>query len=701
MFGIMSRLPKRLRRLRRSMLGGLQSFLPPYLFSNNEPGAWYDADDLTDAKLAYRRNLLTWTESFDNAAWSKDSTTVTANSIAAPDGTTTADSILETATTNVHRVEETITITAGTTNCLSYYVRANGRTFVTISINAVSTATDWAAAKFDLTLGTVASTSSGGNGLVTASGITNVGFGWFWCYVSGTVSTATLIYPILGIATDGTTYSAGQRGCETYAGDIAKGIYIWGAQLELGTTATAYQKVTDWNTEFLAAFPSHALYQDAAGTLAVKTMEDPMGLVLDKKNGLVLGPELVTNGDFSSATGWTAGAGWTISGGVANSAGGVGTNLTPIVSINAKVGATYLIVYDLVSKSGGNCIFAFGGINGASHSTPGTYREVITATSTGVFTMYSGTFTGSIDNISVREIPGTHLVQPTSGNRPTWTRRVNILNATATLATQTATTIAAQYKLSFTGAGSIALSGTATGTITAGTTLVTCTAGTLTLTVTGAVTLADMRLSSDVATPAYQAVVSATSYDYTGFPSKIKHNGTNSFLYTASTMDLSATDKVTVFAGVQKLSDGSTQVIHEFSSNWTTNAGSFICYTNTDGATSHNYAFGSKGSAAANSNQVSISGTYTAPISDVVSSANDIAGDLTTLRVNGVAQTASTGDKGTGNFGNYTLYVGARAGASLWFNGAWTQLIIRGALTSDAQVAQAERFVATKTGVTL
>ena len=72
MFGIMSRLPKRLRRLRRSMLGRLQSFLPPYLFANNEPGAWYDADDLTDAKLAYRRNLQTqksWRNASTTGIW--------------------------------------------------------------------------------------------------------------------------------------------------------------------------------------------------------------------------------------------------------------------------------------------------------------------------------------------------------------------------------------------------------------------------------------------------------------------------------------------------------------------------------------------------------------------------------------------------------------------------------------------------------
>ena len=38
-------------------------------------------------------NLLTFSESFDNSAWNKATTTVTANSLTAPDGTTTADLI--------------------------------------------------------------------------------------------------------------------------------------------------------------------------------------------------------------------------------------------------------------------------------------------------------------------------------------------------------------------------------------------------------------------------------------------------------------------------------------------------------------------------------------------------------------------------------------------------------------------------------
>lgn len=40
------------------------------------------------------------------------------------------------------------------------------------------------------------------------------------------------------------------------------------------------------------------LYQDAVGTTPVTTAGQPVGLVLDKSRGLVLGSELVTNGDF-------------------------------------------------------------------------------------------------------------------------------------------------------------------------------------------------------------------------------------------------------------------------------------------------------------------------------------------------------------------------------------------------------------------
>ena len=458
-------------------------------------------------------------------------------------------------------------------------------------------------------------------------------------------------------------------------------------------TPTPYQKITDWNTEFLAAFPSHALYQDSAGTLAVKALEDPVGLVLDKKNGLVLGAELVVNGDFSNGdTGWNkTDASITISGGACHFAATPAVN-TLNQSITVSGTKSFLVTFTISNYVAGAVRFdnsVVGAVSG-DISGNGEKRVFFTSSTCLIYFEARGTSTFDLDNISVREIPGTHLLQSTSGNRPTWTRRVNILNATATLSIQTATTIAAQYKLSFTGAGSIALSGTATGTITAGTTLVTCTAGTLTLTVTGAVTLADMRLSSDVATPTYQAVRSATDYDYVGFPSKIKHNGTNSFLYTASTMNLSATDKVTVFAGVQKL--GSTQqFIAEIGPATESNNGSFAVYA--DDRASKTYAFWTRGTTGI----FPFTGSYTPPITNVYSAQSSISTPSVKIRINGVQDGTSTASQGTGNYGNYVMTVGARTGPVFPFSGSWTQLIIRGALTSDAQVAQAETYVRNKT----
>jgi len=68
------------------------------------------------------------------------------------------------------------------------------------------------------------------------------------------------------------------------------------------------------------------LYQDSAGTTPVTAVEQPVGLMLDKSKGLVLGPELVTNGTFDTDTGWTKGTGWSISGGQASIDGSNTTN---------------------------------------------------------------------------------------------------------------------------------------------------------------------------------------------------------------------------------------------------------------------------------------------------------------------------------------------------------------------------------------
>jgi hypothetical protein len=88
---------------------------------------------------------------------------------------------------------------------------------------------------------------------------------------------------------------------------------------------------------------------------------------------------------------------------------------------------------------------------------------------------------------------------------------------------------------------------------------------------------------------------------------------------------------------------------------------------------------------------------YVAPITNVLTGIGDISGDQCILRVNGTQAASSTADQGTGNYGNYPLYIGRRGGASLPFNGRLNSLIIRGAQSTDAQISAAETWVNGKT----
>ena len=97
---------------------------------------------------------------------------------------------------------------------------------------------------------------------------------------------------------------------------------------------------------------------------------------------------------------------------------------------------------------------------------------------------------------------GNHATQSITASRPTLSARKNLLVATDVLSTQTVTTVASKYCLSFWGTGSVTLSGTATGTLVGTGTEnrvwleITPTAGTLTLTVSGSVLKAQLEFTS-------------------------------------------------------------------------------------------------------------------------------------------------------------------------------------------------------------
>ena len=164
-------------------------------------------------------------------------------------------------------------------------------------------------------------------------------------------------------------------------------------------------------------------YQTSAGPAAA-AVNDPVGLELDALG--TLGPNLVTNGDFSAgATGWTGDANITtaINGGVFNlGAVTTGNTLTQPCLI---VGKMYKLVFSVTRFSVlGNFRVRIGG---------GVWGDLILAISTvGTYTIYGqatvdtelafvryATSDFDIDNVSVQEVTGNHATQTTAINRPT------------------------------------------------------------------------------------------------------------------------------------------------------------------------------------------------------------------------------------------------------------------------------------------
>lgn len=171
-------------------------------------------------------------------------------------------------------------------------------------------------------------------------------------------------------------------------------------------------------------------------------------------------------------------------------------------------------------------------------------------------------------------------------------------------------------------------------------------------------------------------------------------DGTDDFLVTINTVDLTSSDAVSVLTAVRKNSDSTVSIIAEFSPDVNTNNGSFYL-TAPQVAATGNYGFTSKGTTAVN---VTAS-TFAAPHTAVIVAQGDISADLARVSVNSAAPLSSATDQGTGNYGNHLLYVGRRGGTTLPFNGHIYALVIVEKLASDGEIYEAEKILADRVGI--
>ena len=253
-------------------LGG--HFSPATLFATSEPGVWYDPSDVANTLWLY--NLLTFTEQFDNAAWGKSGATITANASTSPIGDTSADKIVEGTGLAARLIFSSAAAAspASATVTASVYVKDTGESrFLQFFAND-SVSAGRSLAVINPVSGAVLASSG-----VTALAV-SVGNGWYRfsaTYISGTTTNNIQIR----------LADTFQLIEDAYTGNGVSGLLIWGAQLELGSTATTYQPITTVAAEAIARFPQATLYQDSAGTTPVTAPNQPVGLMLDKsKNGI-------------------------------------------------------------------------------------------------------------------------------------------------------------------------------------------------------------------------------------------------------------------------------------------------------------------------------------------------------------------------------------------------------------------------------
>lgn len=185
-----------------------------------------------------RTNLLLRSGEFDNASWTKNFTTITADNIIGPSGLSNADKVLETVDNQHHYIQQSFSKATSTQPAsITIFFKYLGRQWVSIwaTDGTSNTIRQW----FDIQNGVVGTSSQAGTTYTkTGASIKGFGNGWYRCefniQVADVLSSVALSY----------RSSAGDGNTSTFVGDITKGFYGFGAQVEIASYATSYIPTT-------------------------------------------------------------------------------------------------------------------------------------------------------------------------------------------------------------------------------------------------------------------------------------------------------------------------------------------------------------------------------------------------------------------------------------------------------------------------
>lgn len=185
-------------------------------------GDWLDTPFVSLSRCALvdnGPNALLYSDQIDNAAWTKANVTITANGATAPDGTTTADAIVENSATSQHYVQQSVARASAAEDICAYgyFKRGAGARNIRL-IAGDSSLSNYGQAYFDLGAGTVSAGSINGSATNPRAFIRAAGDGWYFCSVVVRLPTSTGLTNYADL-TDGTTTG--------YTGDGTSSVYAW------------------------------------------------------------------------------------------------------------------------------------------------------------------------------------------------------------------------------------------------------------------------------------------------------------------------------------------------------------------------------------------------------------------------------------------------------------------------------------------
>lgn len=192
-----------------------------------------------------RTNVFKRSQEINDSQWSKFNANVSANVANAPDGTTTADRIVETAVNSTHAFRPTNTVGFASTGQIvtySIYLRAAGRRYAIMHV--ASTITNAASVGIDLQTGAIVGApfnNRGATNFVSAA-ITQCANGWYRCALTFDMGSSENCYAIVYLSANGANSSTDTG--YSYLGDGTSGVEAWGAQFELGSFASSYIPTT-------------------------------------------------------------------------------------------------------------------------------------------------------------------------------------------------------------------------------------------------------------------------------------------------------------------------------------------------------------------------------------------------------------------------------------------------------------------------